>query len=342
MKRESGDPPTEKTALAPQRYFFPPMNRRFFNARMSRRCALSVLLIGLLQCWLAGFVVAEDGGGSAKEKTPARIVSQSVLTDELLLAVARPEQVIALSQLARDDNFSAVSEAARAFPQLPVRGTAEAILQHRPTLVLFSDFSRPELVTQVKRTGVTVLVFDRYATLEDTYGNLRRLGAAIDPDAKEKAEAVIAATQKRVTVLEQKLAGRKIVKVIAPSTYGVIPGAGTNFQDLCEHAGAENLAATLGKMHGHTAPPAEQMLRWPIDRLVIAVPDNAERPPFSEKIIAHAVAPFRQVPPYKFMSSVKEKRIALLQPWQMSCLSHLRVEAYEQLARQLHPEAFQE
>ncbi len=317
------------------------MNRRFFNARMPRRRVLSVLLIGFLQCWLAGLVVA-DGGGGAKEISSARIVSQSVLTDELALAVARPEQVAALSQLARDDNFSAVSEAARDYPQLPVRGTAEAILQYRPTLVLFSDFSRPELVAQVKRSGVPVLVFDRYATLEDTYANLRRLGAAIDPAAKGKAEEVVAATQKRVAALEQKLAGRKIVKVIAPSTYGVIPGAGTNFQDLCEHAGAENLAATLGKMRGHTAPPAEQMLRWPVDRLVIAVPDNAQRPPFSEEIIARAVAPFRQVPPYKFMPSVREKRVALLQPWQMSCLSHLRVEAYEQLARQLHPEAFQE
>ena len=27
-------------------------------------------------------------------------------------------------------------------------------------------------------------------------------------------------------------------------------------------------------------------------------------------------------------------------PWQLSCVSHLRVRGYEQLARALHPEAF--
>ena len=309
---------------------------------MTRRRALTVLLTGLLQCGLAGFAVAGEGDNAAKKISSARIVSQSVLTDELALAVAQSGQVVALSQLARDDNFSAISETARTYPQLPVRGTAESIMQHRPTLVLFSDFSRPELVAQVKRTGVAVLVFDRYATMEDTYANLRRLGAAIDPAAEEKSREVIAATEKRVAALAKKLAGRKIVRVIAPSTYGVIPGDGTNFQDLCAHAGAENLAASLGKMRGHSAPPAEQMLGWPIDRLVVAVPENAARPPFSAAMVERAVAPFRQVPPYKFMAAVKEKRVALLQPWQMSCLSHHRVEAYEQLARQLHPEAFQE
>jgi hypothetical protein len=31
----------------------------------------------------------------------------------------------------------------------------------------------------------------------------------------------------------------------------------------------------------------------------------------------------------------------VLEPWQLACVSHHRVSAYEKLARSLHPEAFE-
>lgn len=72
------------------------------------------------------------------------------------------------------------------------------------------------------------------------------------------------------------------------------------------------------------------MLKWPIDRLVV-VGEKAE----------NALAPFRKISPYQFMAAVRENRAVLLEPSLLSCISHLRVAAYEQLARQLHPECFE-
>jgi iron complex transport system substrate-binding protein len=37
---------------------------------------------------------------------------------------------------------------------------------------------------------------------------------------------------------------------------------------------------------------------------------------------------------------VREKRVALLQPYQLSCVTHYRIAGYEQLARELHPDVF--
>ena len=74
--------------------------------------------------------------------TAVRVVSQTVGTDELLLALAAPEQVAALSHLARDPAFSAVPGEARRYPQLQVNGDAESILRYAPTLVLFANYSR--------------------------------------------------------------------------------------------------------------------------------------------------------------------------------------------------------
>lgn len=269
-------------------------------------------------------LAAAAGGASAQA---VRVVSQTVGSDELLLALAEPEQVAALSHRARESEFSAIAAQAAEYPILSGAGDAEAILKFAPTLVLFADYSRGELVEQVRRAGVKTLTFDRYETLEDAYANLRRLGAEIGAEAR--AESVIADCDARVRALRARLRGARPVRVIAPSTYGLIPGRESTFQDLCDHAAAENLAATLGGLRGHEAPPVEQMLTWPIEYVVLA-----------GESLGQQLDVYRGVPPYQFLGAVREGRAVLLEPWQLSCVSHHRVDAYERLARALHPEVF--
>jgi len=202
-------------------------------------------------------------------------------------------------------------------------------LKYNPTLLLCADYSRAEIVAQARRAGIKVIVLTQYRTMEDAYANLRLIARELGPEAVARAERVISDCERRIAVLRERLQGVKPVRVIAPSTYGMIPGDETTFQDLCDHAGAENLAATLGKLHGHQAPPTEQMLTWPVDRLVVPGDDVAE-----------ALAQYKAIPPYEYMASVKENRAVLLKHYQLSCVSHLRIEGYELLARELHPERF--
>jgi len=281
---------------------------------------IPVLFLAVLTwCWCAW-------GGEAG---PVRVISQTVGTDELLLAVAEPSQVAALSHLADKAEFSAVSGEAKNYPQLTLNCDLEGVLKYRPTLLLCADYSRAELVSQARRAGIKVIVLTRYRTMADAYENLRLIAREIGPEAEARAERVIADCEHRIAVLRERLNGVKPVRVIAPSNYGVIPGADTTFQDLCDHAGAENLAATLGGLHGHEAPPTEQMLTWPVDRLVVV-----------GEVVVDALAPFKKIPPYEYMAAVKGNRAVLLRHYQISCVSHHRIEAYELLARQLHPERF--
>jgi len=274
------------------------------------------------------FILTFAISGIIRADTPKiRVVSQTVGTDELLLALAEPEQIAALSHLACESVYCAVSEEAKRYPKLEQRGDVESLLKYSPTLVLFANYSRAELVEQVRRSGVKVVVFDHYRSLEDAYANLRLLARELGAEAK--AERLISDCEARVKMLRERLRGVKPVRVIAPSTYGVIPGDESTFQDLCDYAVAENLASTLGHLHGHAAPPNEQMLTWPIDRVVVAGEDATA-----------ALEPFKKLPPYQFITAVKENRVALLKPYQLSCVTHHRIEGYEQLARQLHPEAF--
>jgi iron complex transport system substrate-binding protein len=259
---------------------------------------------------------------------PVRVVSQTVGSDELLIALAEPAQIAALSHLSREAAYSAVAAEATKYPQL-VLGDSESILRYNPTLVLFADYSRAELIEQVKRAGVHVLVFTRYSSIDDAFANLRLLANELGPPAQAKAEKIVAESKARLQVLQRTLRDAKPVRVIAPSTYGVIPGTDTTFQDLCDHAGAINLAATLGHLHGHQPPPNEQMLTWPIDKVVV-----------SGDSVDEALAPFRKLPPYQFLPAVKDGRAALIQEYMLASVTHFRVNGYEQLARALHPELF--
>jgi iron complex transport system substrate-binding protein len=280
------------------------------------------LLVTAATCYGAENPPSYDGGYTI------RVVSQTVGTDELLLAIAKPEQVAALSHLARESIYSAVAAEATKYPQITL-GDAETILRFHPTLVLVADYSRAELVEQVRRSGVPVLVFSRYATIDDAFANLRLLARQLDAGAPARAERVIAECRARMQFLQKKLEGVTPVRVIAPSTYGVIPGSDTTVQDICDHAGATNLATTLGHLRGHQQPPREQMLSWPIDKVILAG-DSTES----------SLAPFLRLPPYEFLPAVKERRVALLEPYMLSTVSHHRIAAYERLARELHPEVF--
>ncbi len=256
-----------------------------------------------------------------------RVVSQTVGTDELLLALAEPSQVAALSHIAGAREYSAVAEEAERYPHISA-GDSEAILKYRPTLVLFADYSRAELVAQVRALGVPVIVFDRYATLDDVYANLRLLGRELGAAAETRAEALIASCKARMAVLDQRLQGIKPVRVINASTYGLLSGAGSTFQNLCDHAGAENLATTLGGIKGMGPEPSEKMLRWPIDMVVLG----------GEESVETALAPLRDVLPYRYIEAVQEGRAVVLPSALLASVTHHRIEAYELLARGLHPE----
>lgn len=302
-------------------------------------CCLILLLLGAAGSGLrADSVVGASGVATppsptasdpVPEASAVRVISQTLGSDELLLAVASPGQIVALSHLARDARYSSIANEAAGLPQLSPTCDAETALALRPTLILCADYSRPELINQVRKAGIRVLIFSKYSSLEDAYANLRMLARELGAEAEARAERVIAESKERVQRLARRLEGVKPVRVLAPSVYGLIPGSHTTFQDLCDHAGAENVAHTLGGLRGHQPPPSERLLSWPVDRVVV-----------SGATVAEGLAPYKAMQPYSFMAAVREGRAVAVRGCILSCISHHRVDGYEELARALHPERF--
>ncbi len=255
---------------------------------------------------------------------PARIVSQTVGTDELLLALAEPARIVALSHIARDPAFSPVAAQAARFPALK-DSDAESVLRFKPDLVLAASYTRPETLALLRRAGVPLLVLERFETLEDTRANIRLLGARLGREAQ--AGALLAAMQARTDDLRRRLEGQAPVRVLAASLFPFTAGSGTTFQDLCDHAGAVNVAAEAG-LKGHQPTPTEAVLGWRAEVLVASGEDSA------------VAARLAKVPPYKFLPALKAGRVVVLPGPLMSATGHHRIDAYEALARALHPERF--
>lgn len=256
---------------------------------------------------------------------PKRIVSQTVGTDEMLMALADPGQIAALSVPSRNPDYCTDAAKAATFPQLAA-SDAEAILRFHPDLVLMASFSRAETIAQVRRAGIPVLVIDRFDTLEDTYADLRLIGKAAGHE--DRAEALVAQLKARVDALAARLKGVTPARLMAPSAYGYIAGRHTTFDDLCARAGALNVAAEAG-LEGHAPIPSEKVLVWKVDRLVLEGSDRAA-----------ALARVRQIAPFKFTEAAREGRCVLLPEALLSTVSQHRVDAYEALAKALHPERF--
>ena len=256
---------------------------------------------------------------------PQRVVSQTVGTDDLLLALAAPGQIAALSHLARDERYSPSFQEARKVPCL-TNGEAEDILRHKPDLVLAASYTQPEVLNLLRRAQVSLLLIEKFETLEDLYANTRRIGKALGRDAR--AEELIHQWQTRVEALRQKLQGVQPVRVLAVGLYPFTAGAETTFQDLCEHAGAINVAAEAG-LKGHVPTPGEKVLSWRTEVLVAPGEPGLDM-----------LARLKELPPYKFLPALKQGRVVELPGALMAATSQARIDGYERLAKALHPERF--
>jgi iron complex transport system substrate-binding protein len=258
---------------------------------------------------------------------PQRVVSQAVGTDELLLALADPGQIAALSHIAQDGRFSAVATEAKHFPAIK-DSDAESVLRFRPDLVLAASFTRPETLALLRRAGVRLVVLDRFDTLEDVYASIRLLGHELGQEAR--AEALITQCRARVQTLADRLKGARPVRVLTAGAYPFTAGSGTTFQDLCDHAGALNVAAE-GGLKGHAPTPSERILTWNAEVLVV----SGDRPDGAD-----IRARLAEIPHYRALPAFKAGRFVVIPGALMSSVSHHRIEVYERLARALHPERF--
>jgi iron complex transport system substrate-binding protein len=116
------------------------------------------------------------------------VASLNLCADEYLLLLARPDEIVGVSYLARDPAESTLWSRARPYPGN--RGAIEEVIEARPTLVLTmggGGRSSALLATRLKLHSIDLKL---PATLEDVESNLRIVARALGDE--RRAETYLA------------------------------------------------------------------------------------------------------------------------------------------------------
>ncbi|WP_376801255.1 ABC transporter substrate-binding protein [Candidatus Raskinella chloraquaticus] len=189
---------------------------------------------------IAVYLVVAGGPSHAKP----RAVSLNVCTDQLLIDLADPEQILGVSTYARDPNLSWV--AARAGPYTAV-AAAEDVVSRAPDVVLAGVFNKIATRQVLAASGLRIEVFalaDDFAGVRDA---IARVGSLLQQE--ERAARRIAALDGALARLRQAASARAL-RILPLQRRGWVSGSDTLTSALLAEAGLVNIAAELGLYAG--------------------------------------------------------------------------------------------
>ncbi|QIQ85791.1 ABC transporter substrate-binding protein [Erythrobacter sp.] len=241
------------------------MPSRLLTTARAHLAALSLaLFVALFPALLASCAPATEREARQDAGGAPRFVSLNPCLDALLVEIAAPAQVLALSHYSRD---AASSSLARGVVErfAATGGTAEEVLALQPDIVLASSFLDPATRAALERAGLRVETFGSPVSIAESLEQVRRIAALAGREAAGEALA------------------RRIAGGIAagPETPGediatmlwqpgqIVPGEATLIGELMREAGFASHSAARGLGQAdHVA--LETLLADPPDLLLVA------------------------------------------------------------------------
>lgn len=170
-----------------------------------------------------------------------RIASMNVCTDQLLLTLADPAQILGLSRFSRDAWQSWAADDASRYKILS--GGAEDILVLRPDIVVASLFDKRSTRELLKANGLRLAEFTVPRNLDEVKAQIRQMGAIVGHPDRAAAE---------ITRLDAAIARARLV--VADKHYSVLPlsrrgwvsGRDSLVSSLLAETGLYNAAGDLG------------------------------------------------------------------------------------------------
>ena len=209
--------------------------------------------------------------GPALAASLPRIASMNVCTDQLLIPLADPEQILGLSRFSRDAWQSFAADYARRYPILS--GGAEDILVLRPDIVVASLFDKRSTREFLKEKGLHLAEFAVPRNLDEVKAQIREMGEiAGHPD---RAAAEIARLDAAIARARRTVAN-KHYRVLPLSRRGWVSGSDSLVSSLLTETGLFNAAGDLGAGTGGYASLEAIVSLKPDFILVSEAGDRAE------------------------------------------------------------------
>lgn len=267
-----------------------------------------------------------SGKHAAPVFPPQRIVSLTLGTDEMVLALVARERIAALTYLADDPRYSNIVAEARAIPH-KVRGNAELVLARQPDLVLVAAYTPATAKDLLRHIGISLVELDSYDSLASIEHNILTVGRALGEEAR--AQQLVATMKRRLDAVQRQIDDAPRPRVVYYSPGGFVAGPQTIMHDVLTYAGARNAATEVG-VQGMKKLSAETLVT--LNPAVILVSGEQQNEGLRDLLLAD--------PTLQTVDAVQRGAVYSLPRPYTSTVSHHVVKCVEAIARILHPERF--
>jgi iron complex transport system substrate-binding protein len=217
-----------------------------------------VAVIGIL----ALFGLAPPGFGDA---APRRIASFNLCGDQLVLALADPDQIAGLSPYATDPGLSAMAEQARAFPRLDWH--AESTVALAPDLVLVGPSHRTAMQRMLAAFGLRVVEVELVTDMASARAQIQRMATLLGhPERGDRLVAQLDRARQRLAAAPRP----PLKTALVVERGGYTAGPASLAAALIAEAGLQPPAGTPDGYGGYV--PLERLLTLRPDLLVLKDP----------------------------------------------------------------------
>jgi iron complex transport system substrate-binding protein len=194
--------------------------------------------------FLVAMLVLKVSCNAASAASLPRLVSMNVCTDQLVLTLADPEQILGLSRFSRDGWQSKAGDLSR-YPVLS--GGAEDVLLIKPDIVVTSAFDRRATRELLKAKGLRLAELAVPRTLDEARQQIREAGDITGhPD---RASAEIARLDAALARARRAVSERHY-RVLPLSRRGWVAGSDSFVGSLLGDIGLRSAAGDLGFSFG--------------------------------------------------------------------------------------------
>ena len=235
----------------------------------ARRWGIAVLLLLMMGPAYAGSI----------NKSPRRVVSMNLCTDQLAMLIGGPGQLYSVSHFASQPDASVLAKEARRY--VTNHGLAEEIFLMRPDLIIAGTFSTRVTVSLLRRLGFHVEEFSPAASFADIRRNIRYMGRILG--RKTRAENLVQAFDEAIGGASRHGKLRGIAALYYAKSY--TSGGGTLAAEVVEYADLINLGSKLG-FSGVTKLPLEVLVMSKPD-LIIRGSEGGKSPARAQEVFMH-------------------------------------------------------
>ena len=205
------------------------------------------------------------------DAVPERVLSQSLATDEILMELCPPGQIVGLSKAAADPTRSHIAGVDALHPPT-VENESTPIIGRAPSLVFGDETISSSVRQALRKASIPLVVLAQPHSLETVIDHIETVGFLVGAD--QATERLIARIQRKLRqAQERRPRGARPTRALVWAN-GQVPGADTLIHQLLTRLGAHNVAAQAGRRDWSPAGPAE-VATWDPELLIMAGPPES-------------------------------------------------------------------